>query len=145
MKDQRFQRGKESAYNVGDLGWIPRLGRSPGEGHGNPLWYSCLENPMSRGAWRATVHGVSKSWTCPRERLERLGRNVTEGVNLSSNTSCVQGGFSFFLSVFSSGKHWRAMMFHLTYPWCLVKINSLFLSWDFCILEPQMFQACIEI
>ena len=50
--------GKESAYNVGDRGWIPGLGRSPGEGHGNPLQYSCLENPMDRGAWWATVHGT---------------------------------------------------------------------------------------
>ena len=43
--------GKASAYNVGVLGSIPRLGRSPGEGNGNPLQYSCLENPMDRGAW----------------------------------------------------------------------------------------------
>ena len=42
---------------------IPGLGRSPGEGNGNPLQYSCLENPMDRGAWWATVHGVAKSWT----------------------------------------------------------------------------------
>ena len=42
--------GKESACNVGDLGWIPGLGRSPGEGKGNPLQYSCLENPIGRGA-----------------------------------------------------------------------------------------------
>ena len=55
--------GKESAHNVGDLGSIPGLGRSPGEGHGNPLYYSCLENSVDRGAWRATVHGVAKSWT----------------------------------------------------------------------------------
>ena len=55
--------GKESACNVGDLGSIPELGRSPGGGHGNPLQYSCLENPMDRGAWRATVHGVTKSQT----------------------------------------------------------------------------------
>ena len=53
--------GKESACNVGDLGSIPGLGRSPGEGNGNPLQYSCLENPMDRGAWWATVHGVAKS------------------------------------------------------------------------------------
>ena len=44
--------GKASAYNVGDLGLIPGLGRSPGEGNGNPLQYSCLENPMNRGAWQ---------------------------------------------------------------------------------------------
>ena len=55
--------GKESACNAGDLGSIPGLGRSPGEGNGNPLQYSCLENPMDREAWWATVQGVAKSRT----------------------------------------------------------------------------------
>ena len=55
--------GKESACNVGDLGSIPGLGRSPGGGHGKPLQYSCLENPMNREAWQAPVYGVAKSWT----------------------------------------------------------------------------------
>ena len=55
--------GKESARNAGDVGLIPGSGRSPGEGNSNPLQYSCLENPMDRGAWRATVHGVTQSWT----------------------------------------------------------------------------------
>ena len=55
--------GKESACSAGALGSIPRLGRSPGEGHGNPLQYSCLENPMDRAAWWATVRGVAKSQT----------------------------------------------------------------------------------
>ena len=54
---------KESAWNAGNLGLIPGLGRSPGGGHGNPLQYSCLENPMDRGAWRATVQGTAKSRT----------------------------------------------------------------------------------
>ena len=54
---------KASACNVGDLGSIPESGRSPGEGNGNPLQYSCLENPMDGGAWWAEVHGVAKSWT----------------------------------------------------------------------------------
>ena len=48
------------AYNAGDPGSIPGLGRSPGEGNGNPLQYSCLENPMDGGAWQATVYGVAK-------------------------------------------------------------------------------------
>ena len=55
--------GKEHACTVGDLGSIPGSGRSPGEGNGNPLQYSYLENPMDRGAWWATVHGVAKSGT----------------------------------------------------------------------------------
>ena len=50
------------ACNAGDTGLIPGSGRSPGEGNGNPLQYSCLENSMNRGAWWATVHGVVKSW-----------------------------------------------------------------------------------
>ena len=64
--------GKKSACNAGDPGWIPGLGRSPGEGNGNQLQYSCLENPMDRGAWQATVHGVAKSWT----RLRDFTSNV---------------------------------------------------------------------
>ena len=53
--------GKASVYSEGVLGLIPGLGRSPGEGNGNPLQYSCLENPVDRGAWNATVLGVTES------------------------------------------------------------------------------------
>ena len=55
--------GKESTFNVEDPGLTPGSGRSPGEGNGNPLQYSCLENSMDRGAWWATVRGVGKSQT----------------------------------------------------------------------------------
>ena len=57
---------KKLPANTGDardVDSIPGSGRSPGEGHGNPLQYSGLENPMDRGAWKATIHGVKKSWT----------------------------------------------------------------------------------
>ena len=54
---------KESAYDEGDLDSIPGSGKPPGEGNGNPLQYPCLESSMGREAWRATVHGVTKSWT----------------------------------------------------------------------------------
>ena len=57
---------KESTYDAGDpvdMGSIPGSGRSPEEGNGNPLQYSCLENPMDREAWQVTVHGVTESWT----------------------------------------------------------------------------------
>ena len=57
---------KNSLASTGDerdMGSVPRLGRSPGGGHGNPLQYTCLENPIERGAWWATVHGVTKSQT----------------------------------------------------------------------------------
>ena len=65
--------GKESACNAGDPGSVPGLGRSPGEGNGNPLQYPCLENPRDRGAWRAIVHGVAKSQT----RLSDLTTTTT--------------------------------------------------------------------
>ena len=55
--------GKESVCNAEDLGLIPGFGRSPGQGHGNPLHYSCLENSMDKGAWRAIVQKVAKSQT----------------------------------------------------------------------------------
>ena len=56
------------AGDITDMGSTPGWGRSLGEGHGNPLQYSCLENPMDRGAWQATIHGVAKSQT----RLKQL-------------------------------------------------------------------------
>ena len=61
-----FPRGsdsKESAYSAGDTGLIPGSRRPHGEENGYPLQYSCLENPMDRGAWWATIHGAAKSWT----------------------------------------------------------------------------------
>ena len=60
LKKPHISVSKESACNVGDLGSIPGSGRSPGEGNGNPLQYSCLENPIDRGAWWATVHGIAR-------------------------------------------------------------------------------------
>ena len=68
-----------SACNAGDLGSIPGLGRSPGEGNGNPIQYSCLENLMDTGAWWATVHGVAKSRTGLRDftfTFSLLKRNI---------------------------------------------------------------------
>ena len=63
MYDFPVLRGKESSNHAGDSGSIPGLGRSPEGGKGNPLQSSCLENPMNRGAWRTTVHGVIKNQT----------------------------------------------------------------------------------
>ena len=84
FKPQKLTRGfssgsavKESACNVGVAGSILGLGRSPGGGNGNPLWYSWVENPVDRGDWRATVHGVTKSqaWLKPLSMHAKLTRN----------------------------------------------------------------------
>ena len=81
---------KASACNAGDLGSIPGLGRSPGEGNGNPLQYPCLENPMDGGAWWAIVHGVATSQT----RLSEftftfiLPLEKTEGTKYSKPSQC---------------------------------------------------------
>ena len=68
-----FRCCKESACNGGDLSWIPALGRSPGEGNGNPLQYSSLGNSMDRGSWWAMVHRVAKSW----KELNRLSTQTS--------------------------------------------------------------------
>ena len=62
-KKKKKQGPPANAGDIRDMGSISGLGRSPGEGHGNALQYSCLENPMDRGAWRAIVHGVAQSPT----------------------------------------------------------------------------------
>ena len=68
--------GNESTCKVGNWGSILGLGRSPGEGNGNPFQYSCLENPVNRGAWRATVHGVTKSQTRLRDFTFTFGELI---------------------------------------------------------------------
>ena len=69
---------------MGDLGSIPGLGRCPGEGSGNPLQYSCLENSMDRGAWQATVHGVAKSQTTLNdEHFDNIHSVVTKAAEVT--------------------------------------------------------------
>ena len=65
-----------SVGDIRDMGSIPGSGRSPGEGNGNPLQYSCLENPMDRGAWRATVHGVAQSQT----QLKQVSSSIVKAM-----------------------------------------------------------------
>ena len=83
--------GKASAYNVGYSGSIPGSGRSPGDGNGNPLQYSCLENPTDGGAWLASVHGVAKSqtrlsdFTTTREALHAAVHGVAKSRTRQSN------------------------------------------------------------
>ena len=73
--------GNESACNAGDLASIPGSGRTPGEGNGNPLQYSCLENPMDRGALQATVHGVARVRHDLATKPPPLGKFVSPIVN----------------------------------------------------------------
>ena len=91
-----------SAGDIRDAGSIPGSGRSPGEGNGNPLQYSCLENPMDRGAWRAKVHGVTES----RTRLKRLSMHAVEaqgpGVS-AARPKCVRATGSYLSGAAGQG------------------------------------------
>ena len=92
--------------DTGDLGSIPALGRSPGEGNGNPLQYSCLENPVNRGAWWATVHRVSKSQTLSQflgrlinpesPRRREWSGALEEGIEVLSSQGGEKNKFCFF-------------------------------------------------
>ena len=75
---------KDSVCNWEDLGLIPGLGRSPGEGNGYPIQYSCLENPMDKGAWWATIHGVTKSQT----RLSDFHFHFSKCIKIRGNNIC---------------------------------------------------------
>ena len=84
---------KNPSANAGDVrgaGLIPRLGRSPGEGYGNSLQYSCLENHMDRGAWQATVHGVAKHWTQLKCLSTTLKVPFREGNGTPLQYSCLE-------------------------------------------------------
>ena len=81
--------GKKSPCNAGDAGLIPVLGRSPGEGNGNPLQYSCLENPMNSEAWQATVYGVARVGQM--ERQTKTGSKLRLCPGLNSVSSKLHG------------------------------------------------------
>ena len=110
---------KASACNAGDLGSIPGLGRSPGEGIGNPLQYSCLENPMDRGAWWATVHGVAKS----RTRLSNF-THITHTTSPTESKRLFYTSVSLLLSCIQ-GCHYHLSKFHI---YALVYCIGVFLS-----------------
>ena len=84
---------KDSTCNTGDLCSIPGLGRSSGEGNGNPLQYSCLGNPMDRAAWRVTVHGVEKSQTMTGDLACKFCLNFGS-VSIKTETSVISKGLS---------------------------------------------------
>ena len=121
---------KESAYNTGDLASIPWLGKSPGEGNGNPLQYSCLENPMDGGAWRASVHGVteSRTWLCDATfTLSPVLKPLTAPVVLWTGVSsrCFIGwenrafSLSFWYSVLYSAQFNDCPVSTFTHPFCI--------------------------
>ena len=105
-----------SAGDARDVSSIPGLGRSPGGGHGNPLQYSCLENPMDRGAWQATVHGVEKS----RTQLKRLSTHVTP------STSCVSGRNPFTFVSSSLERFW----FFFKYLPLSISVKMIFVNYS---------------
>ena len=123
--------GKEpppaSAIDIRDMNSIPGSGRFPGEGHGNPLQYSCLENPMDRGAWRATVHSITKSWT-RRKQLSTAAQHNVNFCYLLFIKNCFKSlkfassslfFFSFFLPSF---------FFHASLPFLSPSLSRFFRS-----------------
>ena len=143
----RWLSNKESACNAGDPSLIPGSGRSSGEGNGNPFQYSCLENPMDRGAWWATVHGVAKSWT-------RLSTHV-----VWSSTSCTV--FFFFLKmclmfvylclvapgnlpnpgIEPSLPHCRRILYQLSHKGNLQMVSAALKLEDNCFLAGKLWQT----
>ena len=108
---------KESACNAGDPGLIPGWGRSPGEGNGNPLQYSCLENPKDRGAWQATVHGILQA-----RILEWVALPFSRGSSQPKDwtqVSCIAGWFFTDWATREGLKHFNTKenLFHKKSGW----------------------------
>ena len=111
--------GKESACIAGDLGSIPGLGRSSGEGNGNSLQYSGLENPMDREAWWATVHKVTKSWT----QLKRLSMHACTHIFFKLfGPNCVR---NFRMVIFKRESSYGSAPLRVANTWC----SSVFQQW----------------
>ena len=113
---------KASACNAGDLGSIPGSGRSPGEGNGNPLQYSCLENPMDGGAWWATVHGVAKSRT-------RLSDHTFTHTHLHTSTKSLP---VFLCLLFCSRKYF--LLVEAIFSYCLLAASVTASDFFICFL-----------
>ena len=102
--------GKNPPANAGEAGLIPGLGRSPGGGNGNPLQYSCLGNPMDRGAWLATVHGVLKSWagaTKQQHRVLQFTKHPNVPINQGTRADYALIFFNNDLLWFISLRYWK--------------------------------------
>ena len=114
---------KASACNAGDLGSIPGSGRSSGEGNGNPLQYSCLENPMDRGAWWATVHGVAKSQT----RLSDFtSLHFKHSISDSCSLPCCYYCYQYLLRGVSISTKYSGFIHHgFKTSWLCLSINKL--------------------
>ena len=107
--------GKVSVCNMEDPGSFPGMGRSPGEGHGNPLKYSCLENPTDGGAWWATVHGVTESDT-----TEQLHFTLTICLALQQAVLCIcEFTFFFFFKISHISEQSQYFSFSLSGSFCL--------------------------
>ena len=129
---------KQSACNAGDPGSIPGLERSPGEGNGNPLQYACLENPIDRGVWRATVHGVTKVWTrLSAEELMLLncgvGQNSWESLGLQEIQLVPPKGDQSWVFIGRTDVEaktpntlatWCEELTHLKRPWCWERLKA---------------------
>ena len=133
--------GKESACNAGDPGSVPGLGRSPGEGNGNPLQNSCLESSMNRGASWAIVHGAAKSWT----RLSNWAHTTEHSYFLNNSPDfhiipSITSLWIISLIIFNQESWIYKMLIH---GWWFLSVSSqnqsvvlhTFYSWEFWIIE----------
>ena len=124
---------KESACDSGDTGLIPRSGRSPGGGHGDPLQYSCLESPMDRGAWWAMVHGIAKRWTCLKQMDTHAHTHQPYYVLTASPWTCQS---AFLLLSYKMGKmicvH-RMEMRLIAHLWLAKCLISIFVTTVNCV------------
>ena len=131
--------GKESACNAGDLGLIPGWGRSPGGGHGNPLQYFCLENPMDRGAWQTTVQTVTETrlkWLSAHTHVYTVQGVCSEVHMIRSELSvsgCALSGMALFRATVLGT--WESLHSSVWNIFPLSFLPSFLVDWDF--MEPE--------